>query len=330
MTILISFGTRPEFIKIKPLINEFKKNHIPIKTLFTGQHKDIIGGSADISLKIKQGKNRLDNIVKSVLDNNRIFHGITSVMVQGDTTSAFAIALAAFHRKIPVIHLEAGLRTYNIDNPYPEELNRVAIDRMSSILLCPTTLNKDNLYKEGITKNVYITGNTGLDNLKGIKTSYSNTVLCTLHRRENHNLLKEWFSVLNALSIKYPELSFIIPLHPNPSVQRHKKWLGKRISIFPPMTHRDTINILKYCRFVITDSGGIQEESSFLKKRAFICRWATERTECIGKSSILCKTPSDLFKNFIKYSNDYRVITSSPYGNGNSSKKIISILKKYI
>lgn len=330
--LLITYGTRPEYIKIKPLLGVIDKNRI--KILFTGQHPDIVdknlvgGVNSFISIRIKKRDNRLDSIVQSILGNEDIFQGVSAVLVQGDTASAFSVALAAFHRRIPVVHLEAGLRSYDINFPYPEELYRVAIDRMSSILFCPTKGNRDNLIREGIKKNVYVTGNTALDNLRGVTGKYKYNVLCTIHRRDNQSRVKDWFKVLTKLSCDFPEFKFIIPLHPSPVIQAARGFLGGRVEILKPLTHEKTINILKDCMFVITDSGGIQEEASFLKKRTFVCREVTERVECLGKSSVLCPTPNSLYDSFRKYRKDFVVKTKSPYGDGRASRKILKRLKE--
>lgn len=323
--LLIAYGTRPEYIKLKPL---FGALDIEFRRLFTGQHEDIAGCSADVYLQIKQGNNRLNDIVRSILEADFIFDGIDHVMVQGDTTSAFAIALAAFHRKIPVIHLEAGLRTHDISAPYPEEFNRVAIDRIASMHFCATENNRRNLQREGIDLgNVYITGNTGLDNLVGMAPEYGPTVFCTMHRRENHKKLAQWFSVISTLAACHDNLTFILPLHPNPHVQVARVYLSDDIHVLSPLSHEDSLRLLEYCRFVITDSGGVQEEASFLNKRAFICRQITERTECIGKTSILCETPGKLLVKFREHINDYHVDEECPYGDGKASIKIANILK---
>ena len=149
--ILICYGTRPEHIKIKPLMDEMKSENLAFKTLFTGQHTDLVKSNFDFILSIKEGNNRLDSVVSSCMDlDEKIFEGVTHILVQGDTVSAYSLALAAFHRGIKIIHLEAGLRTYDFQNPYPEEAYRQCISRISDINLCPTDNNKNNLEKENI------------------------------------------------------------------------------------------------------------------------------------------------------------------------------------
>lgn len=329
MNLLISYGTRPEWLKIKPLIKELARHNVKFKTLFTGQHKDIVNTKADFNLEISNfSKNRLNNITSSILNyGDDIFEDITHIIVHGDTTSAMSIAVNAFHRKIKIIHLEAGLRTYDLDNPYPEEFNRQIISKIADINLCPTENNFKNLKKEGVAGKCYIVGNTALDNLLIYKNQceYQDKVLITLHRRENHATIAEWFTEINKLADTYKNIEFILPLHPNPSVQKHKKLLNS-VSVTDPLQHEDMIKILTKTKLVITDSGGLQEESSFFNKKSIICRKISERAECEGIHSFLCDNPSKLLFLFDRLIYNYYINCKSPFGDGESSKKIIKIL----
>jgi UDP-N-acetylglucosamine 2-epimerase (non-hydrolysing) len=323
--ILICFGTRPEYIKVKSLIDNLQN----IKTCFTGQHIDLIKNiKVDYHLSTPiTTTNRLNDIVINSLRDNTIFDKINYVIVQGDTTSAFAIALSAFHNNKKVIHLEAGLRTNDIQDPFPEELNRQLISRMADVHLCPTELNKKNLLKEGIDEyKIHVVGNTGLDNIDNSNCSYGNKILITLHRRNNLPIMEVWFKELEKIAKANPELEFIIPLHPNPEVKKHKHIL-QNVSIIEPLSHNETINIIKSCRFIITDSGGIQEEASFLNKKIIICRIDTERPEVLEHHGILCKTPRELPDKFDIINNNYIVNKPCPFGDGNSYKKIKTILE---
>ena len=236
--ILLTYGTRPEFIKIKPLIDEMEKENIPFKTLCTGQHKDIILNKADFIMEmVNYGENRLDNIIQNCLNlPNEWFDNITYVLVQGDTTSVVGLSIAALHRQIPLIHLEAGLRTYDTQNPYPEENNRRIVSTIAKIHLCPTNLNKQNLEKEHILGDVYVVGNTVLDNLVNYKNKceYTNKILVTLHRRENHNKIDIWFNKINELAKQNPTLEFILPIHPNPNVKKYKNILNN-VKVIEPL-----------------------------------------------------------------------------------------------
>ena len=206
--ILVSFGTRPEWIKIKPVLDQME-GKMPFKLLFTGQHEDLLAKvdfKAEVTrLTIKNGSNRLDSIIESVMNLDEIFEGVDAVMVQGDTSSAFAVALAAFHRKIKVIHLEAGLRTYDKNQPYPEEFNRQAISRIADIHLCPTRISRRNLVNENVEGVIRIVGNTVLDNLRDVQTEYTNKIIVTMHRRENHHNMDEWFREIDKLAEEYTD-----------------------------------------------------------------------------------------------------------------------------
>jgi len=330
--ILVSFGTRPEWIKIKPLIKKLDGN-VEYKLLFTGQHEDLLSNLKNkeniTRLKIRQGKNRLDSIVESVMNNESIFKGATSALVQGDTTSAFSIALAAFHRGLKIIHLEAGLRTYDNKQPFPEEFNRQSISRMADIHLCPTETSRNFLIKEKTQGRIEVVGNTVLDNLVDLKPVHTNKVIVTMHRRENHNNLDQWFGEINKIAKNNKDLEFIIPLHPNPNVQKHKRLLPN-LKVVRPMEYSDFINLLAKSKFVITDSGGLQEETSFLSKKCIVCRQKTERLEGLGTFAYLCTSPSELEGIFDKVNKDHNPIGSCPYGDGKASEKIYRILKDEI
>lgn len=332
--ILISYGTRPEYIKIKPLIDAFEKHNYPYETLFTGQHIDLIKeqkSNYSVSIINDENFNRSDLIVKSILT---IFSQITNVidyvLVQGDTTSAFAVALSAYHYGIKIIHLESGLRTYDRKNPYPEETYRRMISQMSDIHLCPTKLSKQNLIKEKIDGDKYVVGNTVIDNLLSYKekTEYTNKILITLHRRENHHIMDKWFTKVNELAILYPEYEFIFPIHPNPNVQKYKHLLT-HINVINPLPYNDMINLLIKTRMVITDSGGLQEECSFFNKKCLICRVVTERPEVLGQSGFIIKDPDSLQDIFKQHHLEYEIDYNCPFGVGNTSEKIYRILKKY-
>jgi UDP-N-acetylglucosamine 2-epimerase (non-hydrolysing) len=333
--ILLTYGTRPEKIKIDPLIKEMIKFGIPFKTLFTGQHKNIVTNDSDYELDfIEYPNNRLDCIIKNCMSiPESYFDGIKYILVQGDTTSVVGLSLSAIHRKIKVIHLEAGLRSYDTNNPYPEEYNRKLVSSIADIHLCPTENNKENLLKENIEeKKIFVVGNTGLDHLYDCRESisYQNKILITLHRRENHEMMEKWFYEINKLSLIHKDLEFILPIHPNPNVQKHKKILTN-INVIEPLKHEELIDILINCKLVITDSGGIQEESSFLKKKCLVCRTSTERTESLEINTFLVKDPSNLIELFDYHLYRYNEINGEcPYGNGKSSEKICEIIQRLL
>tara|TARA_R110001592_G_scaffold223386_1_gene478836 strand:- start:5111 stop:6097 length:987 start_codon:yes stop_codon:yes gene_type:complete len=324
MKILICFGTRPEWLKVKPLLKTLDNYEL----LFTGQHVDLLKGiSTDYKIKINKNKNRLDQLISDCLlqfpDGN-----FDSILVQGDTASAFACALAAFHRKKKIYYLEAGLRSYDLEHPYPEEGYRQMISRISDVNLCPTTLSKDNLINELASGDSYVVGNTVLDNLLPYKEKceYGNKVLVTLHRRENHERMNEWFKSVDDLAKRNSELEFILPIHPSPNVQRYKHLLNY-VNVIDPLPHSMLLDILVRSKLVISDSGGLQEEASFFNKKVIVCRKKTERPE--GKRSghlIICESPQELCRIFDDLKDNYKIEEECPYGDGRSSAKVKKIL----
>ena len=288
--ILLCFGTRPEWLKIKPLIKELRD----YKLLFTGQHEDLLKDvKVDFRIKINESNNRLDQLISDCL--LQFPEGdFDSVLVQGDTASAFACALAAFNRGKKIYYLEAGLRSYNLQHPYPEEGYRQMIARISDINFCPTKLSEKNLLKEKTNGSTHVVGNTVLDNLLKYKKDceYKDKVLITLHRRENHKLLKKWFRELDELAEYYDKVEFILPLHPNPNVQKHK-------------------NIFKHINKVM------------------VCRETTERPEGIDTSHLyMCKSPDYIFRIFDHLYYNHEVNNECPYGDGKSSIKIAKIINE--
>lgn len=337
--LLIVFGTRPEYLKVKPLIEELQLRDLEYYTVFTAQHNDIVPKELQVSISLPgpaSAKNRLSSVLSHTIYNlSEVLETnpqIKYVLVQGDTTSALAGALAAFNAKRKVIHLEAGLRTYDIENPYPEEMNRVLISKLTDIHLCPTEQNKTNLIKENAGGKKYVVGNTILDTLVDYKSKleYQNTVLVTLHRRENHDKIDVWFREINRLAKIYDDYKFILPLHPNPNVQKHKDILT-HVNVVAPLTHPDFLDLLVKCRMVISDSGGIQEECAFFRKKVIVCRKVTERPESVGHTSFLCADPEKLVSLFTL--NNYKFDVSEygcPFGDGTSSSQIVDIFQQEI
>ncbi len=329
--ILICFGTRPEWLKVKPLIDK-----LDCKLLFTGQHQDLLDEVVtDYRLYPNSrnhnfSHNRLNAVIEDCLSQFPSYDidKFDYVLVQGDTATAFGCALAAFNLKTKVIHLEAGLRTGDLNNPYPEEGYRQMVSRIASVNLCPTQLSEENLKKEGI-KATHVVGNTVLDNLakyKGAK-GYDNRVLVTLHRRENHTLMDQWFRELDSIAKMYQDdLHFILPIHPNPNVLKHKHLL-QHVDVVDPLDHDQMMEILANCKFCITDSGGIQEEASFFGKRCIVCRKNTERQEAIMSDHVvLCKSPDDLSFQVNSMIHAYTTNSCCPFGDGNSSLKIKELI----
>ena len=330
--ILISFGTRPEYIKLKPLMDKLDQssrgNTVSYKTLFTGQHKDLVKHKANYNIEIQDGNNRLDAVVSSIMNGIDFkSEGISAVIVQGDTTSTYAVALSAFNHQVKVIHLEAGLRTYNLQEPYPEEANRQMISRITDLHLCPTQTAYDNLINEKAPGKIVVVGNTVLDNLVDIKVEYEYKVLVTMHRRENHDNIEEWFGEIDKLAFDNKHYEFCLPIHPNPAVKKHKNLL-KNVKVVEPMDYNILLDYLSKCSFVITDSGGIQEESAFLRKPCLVCRNETERAEGLGNFSLLCGSPDKLIQGFEDLSS-LEMSGPCPYGDGKSSDKIMKFMQEH-
>tara|TARA_R100000406_G_scaffold84076_1_gene66896 strand:+ start:1025 stop:1981 length:957 start_codon:yes stop_codon:yes gene_type:complete len=317
---VICFGTRPEWLKVKSVYEAMPES----KLLFTGQHEDLVQGvDPDLKMQIDKNGERLDSIVASCLLNFPDFEDDT-VLVQGDTASAYGCALAAYHRKKKIVYLEAGLRSHSLGHPYPEEGYRQMISRISSINLCPTDLSKQNLENEDVLGECHVTGNTILDLLDKKGVTYGDDVVVTMHRRENLSKMKEWFAAIDEAA-RTTGLNFVFPCHPS---VKHLSGMMNHVKVIDPLNHGDMINLIKGCRFVITDSGGLQEEGSFLEKKVVVCRETTERPEGIDSGHILmCASPDELTSVVSEVFNDYEIDSPCPFGDGQSSKKIKFILE---
>lgn len=329
---LFCYGTRPEMIKMFPLIDTFHKNNISYKTLFSGQHKDLFNQfkkylpTPDFIMETMEKKQSLNKLSSKIFDqiDNIDLTGITHVMVQGDTTTAYILAMAAFNKKLKTVHLEAGLRTHNKYNPFPEEMNRKLISSIADIHLCPTEIAVNNLKKEGITENVYLVGNTIVDAFKlisnGKKELKQPTLLVTLHRRENRKHMKVLWDQLNIIS-KTKRIVYLV--HPSLKKEAHK-YLDEHITKLDGVCYEDMVELIKRSEGIITDSGGIQEEAVCAGKKVLICRDTTERPETVecGWGRLV---GADIAGNlgFLTEPNKEELI--NPYGS-NVCDKIINIL----
>lgn len=326
LPILICFGTRSEWLKIKSILNRMHPTEYEI--LFTGQHLDLIEDvTFNYKINIKQFDNRLDSIVMACLEQfpNEEFEG---VMIVGGTASAFGCALAAFHRHIPIYYLESGLRSNNLQHPYPEEGYRQMISRIANYNFTPTSSSGSNLFDERVLGDIFVVGNTILDTLPKITDpEYGNIVLITMHRRENLSIIDKWFSVINELAKENYLLKFILPIHLNPQIKPHIHLLNS-VEVMPQVPHSELLDYINRSRFVITDSGGIQEEATFLHKKTIVCRKTTERPEARYTGHLhLCEHPDKLKEVFDYVNNHPYIIKPCPYGDGKSSKRIYEIIK---
>ncbi len=358
---MLVFGTRPEAIKMCPLVNELKKRE-GIKTIVcvTGQHRqmldqvlDAFGVIPDYDLSIMKDKQTLFDVTINILE--RIKPVLEEekpdvVLVHGDTSTTFVTALACFYLSIPVGHVEAGLRTYNIMSPYPEEFNRQAVGIVAKYNFSPTEMSKDNLLREGKDKDsIYITGNTAIDALKTtVRADYthpdlewakdSRLIMITAHRRENlGEPMHRMFRAIRRIIDENPDVKAIYPIHMNPVVRQaaNEELSGcDRIRIIEPLEVLDFHNFLAQCYMIITDSGGIQEEAPSLGKPVLVMRDTTERPEGIaaGTLKLVGTDEQVIYENFRellvnKESYEKMSHASNPYGDGHACERIADILE---
>ena len=357
---MLVFGTRPEAIKMCPLVNELKtRENIITKVCVTGQHRqmldqvlDIFHVNPDYDLSIMKEKQTLFDITANIL--NRIKSVLESekpdvVLVHGDTTTTFVTALACYYLQIPIGHVEAGLRTYNIYSPYPEEFNREAVGIIAKYNFAPTEISKNNLIREGKSKeSIFVTGNTAIDALKTtVRKDYSHPqldwakdsrlILLTAHRRENLGQpMRQMFRAIRRIVDETPDVKVIYPIHMNPVVRKSAdEELGNddRIRIIEPLDVLDFHNFMARSYLILTDSGGIQEEAPSLGKPVLVMRDTTERPEGIAAGTLkLVGTNEEViyreFKRLLTNKSEYEKMSqaSNPYGDGFACKRIADIL----
>jgi len=355
--ILFIFGTRPEIIKLFPLIELILKNNkYKVKLCFTGQHKELainllkkLNIKIDYNLNVMKNNQNLSDLSSILLNKlSKIFlkEKPDLLFVQGDTTSAMIGALVGFYNKVKICHIEAGLRTYDKYSPFPEEINRKFISNIADYNFVPTKLAKENLLKENVTKNkIFLVGNTVIDACKIISSKIkpinksSNQILITIHRRENFgkNLILI-LNVIKKIAYEYQNYNFIFPIHPNPNVKGNVfNILGKidNIKLIEPLDYPEFIGLIKNSVLIMTDSGGIQEEALSFNKCVMVLRDKTERTEGFKTGKIfLTEINKDKIYNIFKtIINDKKLLlkkVKNPFGNGKSSEKIYNILKKIL
>ena len=335
MKLIIVYGTRPEFLKLKMLIDTIRNNFDIIATVIKiNQHINLIedNGYYDILIDISEiCEDRINNIGANILSKLPTYlKDCTHVLVQGDTATCYYALLSAYQIKKQCIHLEAGMRTYNLEHPYPEEGYRQMISRITNIHLCPSEEEKENLIKEKVTGKIFVVGNTILDLVKSynIPVTNKNNALITLHRRENWDNYREYILTIFEFAKKYSHIDFYFLTHPNPLLRKIIDEINidnsiNNLKIMDPILHKELIQILSTCLFVITDSGGIQEEANFLGKHIFMLRKITERN-AINKNKITIVNQNNILDIDIKeYHHEY----GYEYGDGQSVNKIYQILK---
>ena len=360
--IMLVFGTRPEAIKMCPLVNELRlRKNIRTIVCVTGQHRqmldqvlEVFSVTPDYDLSIMKDRQTLFDVtanvlklIKTVLENEKP----DIVLVHGDTSTSFATALACFYLQIPVGHVEAGLRTYNLYSPYPEEFNRQAVSIISRYNFAPTERAKENLIKEGKrAETIYVTGNTAIDALKTtVHDEYthpelewakgSRLILITAHRRANFGRpMEHMFNAIQRVINENSDVKAIYPIHMNPAVRETANAIlgdNKRIHIIEPLDVLDFHNFQNRSYLILTDSGGIQEEAPSLGKPVLVMRDTTERPEGIaaGTLKLTGTEENEIYMQFSRLLNDqgaYSAMShaSNPYGDGHASERIADILSK--
>lgn len=358
--VMLVFGTRPEAIKMCPLVKELKtRDDLETIVCVTGQHKQMLEQvlktfevEPDFDLEIMKEKQTLFDVTELILERmGSVLDEVKPniVLVHGDTSTTFAAALACFYKQIPVGHVEAGLRTYNIYSPFPEEFNRQAVGIISKYNFAPTEKAKNNLIKEGKSENsIYVTGNTAIDALSTtIREDYrhpelewakgSRLIMITAHRRENlGEPMRHMFNAIKRVMDENEDVKAIYPIHMNPLVREvAEEILGddERIHIIEPLEVIDFHNFLNQSYMILTDSGGIQEEAPSLGKPVLVMRDTTERPEGIAANTLkLVGTEEEtIYKAFsllLKDKEEYEKMSkaSNPYGDGFASKRIADVL----
>ena len=358
--ITVIFGTRPEAIKLSTLIKKLKNcNFTRTRVVITGQHQEMVNQvmkvfdiREDLNLRLMKDGQTLTHITNASLKGLElefISNRPDMVIVQGDTTTAFSAALAAFYKKIPVAHVEAGLRTNNLFNPYPEEANRRLISQIATLHFAPTKLAADNLRSNGINiENIFTTGNTVIDALKenslelsplkikGLDWDKKQVILTTIHRRENWgDNLNDILSGIKQITEDKNNFCFLIPMHPNPKVRNPiKKLLGsnKKVFLIEPLDYISNISALKFCKLVLTDSGGIQEEAPTFGKPVLVLRNNSERIEAIniGCAKLVGTSGKRIYKeiNELLHKPEKYFLMSqkqNPFGDGKACERILKV-----
>lgn len=363
-SVCITLGTRPEAIKLAPVIRQFRDSpDFHTQVILTGQHQEMVAQvmqlfelSADRDLKIMQPKQSLTEITcRSLQGLEAIFAEIQPqlVIVQGDTTTAFAATLAAFYQKIPIGHVEAGLRTNDLYNPYPEEANRRLISQLTHLHFAPTKLAVENLARSSVTGDIYHTGNTVIDALltvadrdpecpiEGLAWDEYRVLLATVHRRENWGEpLQDIIEGFQLVLEKFPDTALLLPLHRNPIVREPiQAALGQhpRVFLTEPLDYAQLVGAIQRCYLLLTDSGGLQEEAPSLGKPVLVLRETTERPEAVEagtakligtESSAIAMAASELLSDATAYSQMANAI--NPFGDGKASQRIVKIVRDYL
>ncbi len=360
--ICVILGTRPEAIKLAPVIQTLRPV-FKTTVILTGQHKEMVAQVMDLfdiqsdrNLEIMKPKQTLTQITCGTLEGlEQVFTEIQPdlVLVQGDTTTAFAAALAAFYHRIPIGHVEAGLRTDDLFNPYPEEANRRLVSQITQLHFAPTLASVENLKRDGVRGGIYHTGNTVIDallyvserspkcDIPNLDWDKNRVILATVHRRENWGepltqIAKAWLEILE----KFPDVSLVLPLHLNPVVREPlKALLGNhpRIFLTEPLDYAQLVGAMQRCYLIMSDSGGIQEEAPSLGKPVLVLRDNTERPEAIAAGTAklvgvetagIVTAATEILENSTLYQTMASI--ANPFGDGQASKHILKHLQDFL
>ncbi len=362
--ICIIVGTRPEAIKMAPVIQAFQRSSLfNTQVILTGQHREMVDQVMHLfdltpnhDLAIMQPKQTLTDITCWAMRGlEALFQKIQPqmVLVQGDTTTALAAAIAAFYQKIPVGHVEAGLRTSDLFNPYPEEANRRLISQVTQLHFAPTSVSVDHLQRSGVLGEIHQTGNTVIDALlkvaerqptceiPGLDWSQHRTILATVHRRENWGEpLKDIAQGFLEVLTKFEDTALLLPLHRNPTVRDPlTAILGShpRVFLTEPLDYTELVGAMQHCYLLMTDSGGIQEEAPSLGKPVLVLRETTERPEAVtaGTAKLVGTDPANIFKeasNLLSNPAAYQAMANaiSPFGDGYAAYRIVQLVEDYL
>ena len=366
MKIATVFGTRPEAIKMAPIVKELERRSIPHLTIVTAQHREMLDQklevfniTPDYDLDIMQHNQDLFYVTSAVLNEIKpvlLKEKPDVVLVQGDTTTVFGTSLAAFYLGIKVGHVEAGLRTWNKMNPFPEEMNRQLTSRLTDFHFAPTEWSKKNLLKEGIKpETIFVTGNTVIDALLMIvdpnykfteppldKIDFENRkiILLTCHRRESFGeQMGNIFSACRTLVETNPDVELVYPVHPNPQVQKKASEIlanVPRVNLIEPVEYRRFVQLMNKCYLILTDSGGIQEEAPSVGKPVLVLRKTTERPEAIeaGTAKLVGTEKNDIVREAQKLLSERpayleMATKANPYGDGKAAQRIVDVLTEH-
>jgi UDP-N-acetylglucosamine 2-epimerase (non-hydrolysing) len=364
--LLFIIGTRPELIKLYPIIKKLKTENISFKILSTGQHKDLLKSywklfqiDPDYEMSIMNSNQSLSSLTARAIEAVDIAiteilekENISFIIAQGDTTSVMVSSMVAFYRQIPFAHIEAGLRSFDFNHPFPEEYNRRLVSIVSEVNFSPTQTSKDNLIKELIDPDkIMVVGNTVIDALELIRnnenfTNYQlnspilndllliNSKIClvTCHRRENHEKINQIIEAIETLANDNYEMNFVWPVHPNPNVKNAILSSNlaklKNVIITEPLEYLDLLKILEKSNKVISDSGGIQEEAPSFNVPVLILRETTERPEAVtsGYSVLVGNETAAIIDAFYNFRPEEKKFIN-PYGDGKSSERIVAFFK---